>query len=352
MSLRRSAGYALCLLVSVLASAWLNGQERGAPNRERHFLYDALPGKGSEIQYGGTGILVFDVTDPTHPHIVKRIHTWDNPAWQGAEPIRGINASESLGLLFVSTSKRIAAFDLMTDKKVWEVESYETVHLSGEACCDQMSVSKDGKTIYVPSDDFGGNGPNGYKTTLYVVDAATGKLIKAIRTPDTVGGHNSIVSLDGTRVYMSAKGGGGKLTTVVDTKTNNILGLVGPFTDTERVFTIDGSGTYLYQCMVGLLGFEVADLKSGKMINRVEVQGFGWRPERVKSHGTPSHGIALTPDEKEVWVADDVNHYVHVFDNTVMPPKQKVSIAVRDEPTWITFGIDGKYGVPGERRYH
>ena len=37
---------------------------------------------------------------------------------------------------------------------------------------------------------------------------------------------------------------------------------------------------------------------------------------------------------------------VHVFDATVMPPKQVASIKVRDEPGWVTFSLDGRYAYP------
>jgi hypothetical protein len=37
---------------------------------------------------------------------------------------------------------------------------------------------------------------------------------------------------------------------------------------------------------------------------------------------------------------------VHVFDNTVEPPRQKESITVREEPGWITFSLDGKLAWP------
>ena len=37
---------------------------------------------------------------------------------------------------------------------------------------------------------------------------------------------------------------------------------------------------------------------------------------------------------------------MHVFDNTVMPPKQVATVAVRDQPGWITFSIDGRYAYP------
>jgi hypothetical protein len=66
----------------------------------------------------------------------------------------------------------------------------------------------------------------------------------------------------------------------------------------------------------------------------------------VKRHGCPSHGIGLTPDEKELWVTDATNQRLHIFDATVMPPKQLTSIKLRDEPGWVTFTLDGKYGYP------
>jgi hypothetical protein len=37
---------------------------------------------------------------------------------------------------------------------------------------------------------------------------------------------------------------------------------------------------------------------------------------------------------------------LHVFDNTVMPPKQIASLKVRDLPGWISFSQDGKYAWP------
>jgi hypothetical protein len=71
------------------------------------------------------------------------------------------------------------------------------------------------------------------------------------------------------------------------------------------------------------------------MIHRVEVTGF--EKGQPKRHGCPSHGIGLTPDEKEVWLCDGFNSRLHIFDNTVMPPKQVDSIVLREQPGWITF---------------
>ena len=40
------------------------------------------------------------------------------------------------------------------------------------------------------------------------------------------------------------------------------------------------------------------------------------------------------------------NQRLHVFDNTVMPPKQGASIELRDDPGWVTFSLDGKLAYP------
>ena len=43
---------------------------------------------------------------------------------------------------------------------------------------------------------------------------------------------------------------------------------------------------------------------------------------------------------------DVANGFIHVFDATVMPPRQFKSIRTRSNPSWITFGIDGKFVYP------
>jgi hypothetical protein len=47
-----------------------------------------------------------------------------------------------------------------------------------------------------------------------------------------------------------------------------------------------------------------------------------------------------------LWLSDGHNERVHIFDATVMPPKQVATIKLRDQPGWITFSLDGRYGYP------
>ena len=131
---------------------------------------------------------------------------------------------------------------------------------------------------------------------------------------------------------------------MADSRTHTIARTVGPFGGAIRPFTVDGSESFAYACVNELLGFEVADLKAGKVVRRVEVPGFAKGP--VKRHGCPSHGIGMTPDGRSLWVCDAHNQRVHVFDITGDAPKLVDSLATRDQPGWVTFSIDGARAYP------
>ncbi|MBI1830056.1 MAG: hypothetical protein HYR84_01235, partial [Planctomycetes bacterium] len=199
--------------------------------------------------------------------------------------------------------------------------------------CDRMSITPDGQTLYVPTME---------KDHWNIVDAMTGDLITRIETKSRA--HNTVVSLDGAHMYLA--GISSPKLPVVDTKAHKILREIGPFSHGIRPFTVNADRSLVYVNVNQLLGFEIGDLKTGKMLHRVEVAGFKSDPKQVKRHGCPSHGVGLTPDETEVWVCDGANSSMHVFDATVMPPKQIKSIKLREQPGWITFSRDGKFAWP------
>src|SRR5262249_18701111 len=156
------------------------------------------------------------------------------------------------------------------------------------------------------------------------------------------GSHNTIVGPDGKRAYLA--GLNSPNLTIVDTGTNKIVRSCGPFAASIRPFTINGAQTLCFVNVNRLLGFEVGDLVTGEKLYRVEVAGYQQGP--TKRHGCPSHGIGLTPDGRELWLTDAFNRRMHIFDATAMPPKQVGDVALRDEPGWITFSIDGRLAYP------
>jgi len=292
-------------------------------NKERHFLYVVAPGIRNYLEFGGAGILVFDM-DAGHK-FVKRIAT---PASKEESPenIKGVCASAVTKKLYFTTLKKLYCLDLLTEKTLWEKA------LSGG--CDRMSITPDGKTLYVPTME---------RDHWNIVDAATGAVVETIFIQAKNRSHNTIVSLDGSRMYLA--GIGNTMLPIADTTTHKVIAKVGPFSAGIRPFTVNGAQTLVLCNVNELLGFEIGDLKTGKVLHRVEVQGFKQGP--TKRHGCPSHGIGLTPDEKEIWCCDAFNSSLHVFDATVMPPKQTVSIKLlREQPGWVTFSLDGKYAYP------
>jgi hypothetical protein len=317
MLMRRAALVAIAL-VALLAAPRLFGVAAGG---ERHLLYVAVPGIRNYVEYGGIGLLVYDM-DAGH-RFVKRIPTFDVVDGQAPENIKGIAASAKTGRLYLTTPKRVAAFDLKTERLVWN-RTYD-------GGCDRLAISPDGRLLYVPSFE----GPH-----WLALDAMTGDVISTLVTNS--GAHNTIYGPSGARVYLA--GLKSPLLFIADPTTHKVAGQVGPFGDVIRPFTVNGAETLCFVNVNNLLGFEVGDIKTGKMLHRVEVAGYQKGP--VKRHGCPSHGVALTPDERELWLTDAANSTMHVFDATVMPPKQMTSIKLRDQPGWITFSLDGKYAYP------
>ena len=306
----------------LLIAAWLPpGAAAADEAAERRFLYVAEPGIRNDLQYGGHGVLVFDIADGHK--FVRRIASSGLDEKGRPDNVKGVCASVALQRLFVSTIGSLMAFDLATDAIVWE-KKYD-------GGCDRMAISPDGQTIYQPSFE---------RDHWHVLAAATGAVLA--RVEPNPGAHNTNYGADGREAYLA--GLRSKTLAVADTATHRIVRQVGPFSGAVRPFTVNGRQTLAYACVNELLGFEIGDLKSGQVLARVEVQGFEKGP--VARHGCPSHGIGLTPDEKELWVCDAANRRVHVFDATATPPRQVASIAVREEPGWVTFSIDGHFAYP------
>ena len=295
------------------------GCRRTKPNAR--YLYVAVPGIRDYLEYGGHGLLVFDMD---HGHtFLKRIKTAGLDVSGKPDNVKGICANAATGRVYVGTTKTVTCIDLVSEKILWE-KSYE-------GGCDRMAIAPDGSNIYLPSFE---------SDHWHVIDGADGHVIAKI-VPRS-GSHNTVYGLDGKHAYLA--GLKSPLLTVTDASTHTVAKTVGPFSASIRPFTVNGKQTLCFVNVNELLGFEVGDLTTGKKLARVEVTGFS--PGPVKRHGCPSHGIGLTPDEKELWVVDGHNMRIHVFDNTVAPPKQLETLKVHDEPGWITFSRDGQYAYP------
>ena len=316
-----------CSCLQLAAASISRTRERpGRGTREsppaRRLLYVAEPGIRDYLEYGGHGLLVFDID---HGHkFVKRIPTAGLDAKGKPLNVKGVCANAATKKIYISTTQQLMCLDLVTEKLLWEKKF--------DRGCDRMSMTPDGKLIFLPSFE----GP-----LWYVVRADDGEELARI-TPDS-GAHNTVAGLDGKEAYLA--GLKSPLLTVADTT----LAPGGPHgrplqREHPAIHGQRPADALLRECQ------RAARLRNRRPgVGEEAAPGRGDRASRkgpTKRHGCPSHGIGLTPDEKELWLTDSFNTRLHIFDATVMPPAQVASIVVRDEPGWVTFSIDGQYAYP------
>ena len=295
------------------------GPGRGFTLGEKELIYAAVPGS----------IIVLDAK---HDYtFVKRITFEQKPAPLPLESIAGMAASPATNMIYVSTRGHLVAIDLLTEKVVWS-NAYEP-----GTCCERGQVTPDGLTLDVGSD---------LKNFHRVIDARTGAVKGIIPTPQSMFNHNMNMSPDGKTIFAAPNG---NTMTVADLATMKPTGTI-TFSDHVRVFVINHDASRVYANLNNLLGFEIADVKSRKVIKRVEVPAEMWKAkwadpnQHFYGHGAPMHGIAMTPDESEIWIPDAINNQVLVYDNTGEWPVLNMSKAINYEAPngWITMGLDGK----------
>ena len=147
-----------------------------------HFLYVATPGIRDYLGYGGHGLVVFDI-DNNH-QFVKRIPTKGyHPDGRPAN-VKGVAVSQPLNSIYVSTLYSLQRIDLETEKLLWEVP-----YAGG---CDRMSISPDGKLMYLPSLE---------KDFWNVVECESGEIIAKIKVHARA--HNTIYGSSGQWAYMA-----------------------------------------------------------------------------------------------------------------------------------------------------
>src|SRR5947207_1552518 len=130
------------------------------PKDAHRYLYVVTPGIRNYLEFGGAGIIVFDI-DAGHK-FVKRIAT---PASTEEKPdnIKGVCANAVTKRLYFTTTKKLYCVDLVTEKTLWEKALPQGT--------DRMSMTPDGKALYVPSFE---------KDTWNVVDGMSGDVIAAL----------------------------------------------------------------------------------------------------------------------------------------------------------------------------
>jgi YVTN family beta-propeller protein len=173
-----------------------------------------------------------------------------------------------------------------------------------------------------------------------VIDTVKAEVVKKIPT----GGrpHNTLASADGKRMYLGPKGSYHVL--IADATAHKLIGEV-PLSDAPRPIALSKDERRLYANVDTLIGFEVADLESRKVVHRVEAEV----PAELLRTASRSHGLGIRPDQKELWMCDVYHDRTYVFDLTTDPPKQTDTIVMKGGGYWICFSPDGRACYISER---
>ena len=275
-----------------------------ASERIRHLVYIGTPGdQGTDNQ---SGVIVLDA-DKNYS-FVKRISYELPAAKMPGGKVSGIAASVPLQMLYITQDGSMTAFDLATDKIAWRFtgESTPVERPNGRngssltGCCERPWVLPDGKTLIVGSH---------YNAWWYYIDGQTGKVLAKVPTPEANVAHNLNVTADGKTALLSSMSSptiGKAGLAVLDVASKKILRYM-TFTEMVRPLTMNHDGSLVYVNVNGLIGFEIGEIATGKVLGRYPIPGDKWK-------GT-SHGIGMTPDQSEIWVADPFNGVWHVWDN-------------------------------------
>jgi hypothetical protein len=305
------------------------------------------------------------------PHVevydIENGHQWvkNIPLPAGIYNVRGVAASAQTDKVYVSFFDHfqdgyqpggLLCMDLRTSAVLW-LRHYDPAVVGSP---DRFTLTPDGQTIYLPT------GENGGSDRWVVIDASNGNPTGVVH--HVTAAHNTTVSVDGRYAFLegqekSATQASPKHTVaVVDTRTNRIVSRVGPFSSVVRPFTVNGKASLVFATVHNLVGFEIGDVATGKVLYTVKPPGFS---QPAADNVIHSHGIALTPDEKEVWVVDNDHRGLQVWDISNVPAgpptyighiatratgknlQNQVDPAASNDatgvPAWVVSSWDGKY---------
>jgi DNA-binding beta-propeller fold protein YncE len=326
---------ALTAAIAVALGVAATEKRGAAPTRHAARVAATVePVKHLEYVVAGTSIHVYAIDEQNR--LVQTISLPEITA-----DTHGIVASPATGRLYISFGNQrppggsLLAYDLLQDRVLWK-----RTYTFG---IDSMAISPDGRLIYMPAGEASGGG------AWRLIDARTGNRMDALIHAGA-GAHNTIMGPSGERVYLG--GVDYPYLEVASTATNQVVQRIGPLKGPGvRPFTINGSETLAFTTARSFLGFQVSDIESGHVLHTVPVPGFSFDPATFKR--TPNHGISISPDERELYLIDTPNGYVHVFDISGLPdvaPHDVADIKLAHPPPndgWLLHSRDGRYVYVG-----
>jgi len=198
---------------------------------------------------------------------------------------------------------------------------------------NNIAITPDGRKLYVAI--IRGSGG------VDVIDTETETNVRHI---PTVGGvHNVFATPDGRHVVAGHIGD--RTLTVIETATDRPVWSLefeeGGVRPMEFDVHPDGSTKSIYVEISGWHGFYVVDFEKREVVKRVRIPDLPLsRVDNDALQGSPSHGLARTPDGRTLWVASKPHNSVYAYD---LPGHQLVGrVEVGHHPDWLVVTPDSR----------
>jgi YVTN family beta-propeller protein len=210
----------------------------------------------------------------------------------------------------------------IVDTATNEIEA--TVKLTGRP--NQCAVTPDGKFVAIPIRD---------KDSVDIVDVAQRKVVKTlpVRAP-----HNCFSA--GSNRYLFVSSMGDDAINRIDLQTLEYAGKTS-VGGVPRPYVVTKDGRTMYVALSDLHGFAI--VAANQVIQKVQMpsENHTPRPHPFEPINTLTHGLGLTPDERELWVTSLLDDCMYVYD--VAAKKIVARVPTGEAPNWVTFSPDGKY---------
>ena len=257
-----------------------------------------------------------NVIDPATNKVVDEI--------KGIEIPSGVDFSPDGSMIYFSCEgERTLDFVQRTTGKI-----VGKVSLTGRP--NSISTSPDGKRVFVAI----AQNPGG----VDVIDTASMKNIRTIPVKGAV--HYAYLTPDGK--YIAATSVAGKIITIIDIKTLEPIWDV-KFDAGVRPVAFekgpDGMTSRMFVQKSNINGFEIIDFKTHESKGSVKLPDDPISLVGMQS-GAPSHGIAVAPDNKTLWVNSSVAGAVFIY--SLPDLKLLGHTVIGDVPDWLTFTPDSK----------
>lgn len=200
-----------------------------------------------------------------------------------------------------------------------------TIRVSGRP--NQCAVTPDGKYVAVPIRDGG---------KVDIIDVNKQEIIKSLPIKEP---HNALNTGSNRYIYVSAMSG--NEVDLIDLEKMDWAAHI-PVAGRPRPYVISSDGKTMYVAEANLHGFVIVDIPSQKVIDKVEMHAeHAPHPLQYETNDTRTHGLALTPDGRELWVSSLVDDCVYIYD--VKSKKIVGKVPTGGGPNWFAFTPDGKY---------